>query len=82
MKKRVENEIQMNSLHWMSDFFTWVGFHFNLCSKKNGDVYLCVDMRNTDNAIIRNCCSISILDEILYKVNGACFSARLSSNSS
>ena len=74
MKKQFETEIQKLL---DQDFIEPVNFSSEWVSplvfvpKKNGNVPMCVDMRKTNTAIIRNYYPIPTLDEILYDVNGA-----------
>ena len=74
MKKHVENEIQKLMVRYFINLVTsspkWVSP--SVCvPKKNGDIRLCVDMREVNIAIIRNYYPIPTLDEILYLVIGA-----------
>ena len=74
MKKHVENEIQKLLVQYFINLVTsspkWVSP--SVCvPKKNGDIRLCVDMREVNIAIIRNYYPIPTLDEILYLVIGA-----------
>ena len=39
--------------------------------KQNGDIRLCVDMRQANKAIVREQHPIPTVDEILYKINGS-----------
>ena len=73
-KKHVENEIQKLLVRYFINLVTsspkWVSP--SVCvPKKNGDIRLCVDMREVNIAIIRNYYPIPTLDEILYLVIGA-----------
>ena len=74
MKKQVETEIQklldQDLIQPVNFSPKWVSL-LVCVPKKNGDVHLCVDIRKTNTAIIRNYYPIPKLDEILYKVNGA-----------
>ena len=42
--------------------------------KPNGDIRLCVDMRQANRAIVRECHPIPTVDEILYTMNGLKYS--------